>query len=108
MSEQHGDWKRTFANDAWAMSEHELVDEVIEELCLNLGQEHKGLVAYGFAKVRQYIATVTLARARGLDPDLLRMTDEEADEVMRGLIAAAMEANLPVMVALSPSKDPEG
>lgn len=90
MSEPQPDWKQTFANDAWNMSEHELVDGVIEELCNNLGQKNDGLVAYGFAKVRQYVATITLARARGVDPDLLRMSDDEANVATRRMIATAM------------------
>ncbi len=49
----------------------------------DLGVTGQALPEYGIAKVANYAAQVARAQALGFDPDLLRLSDEEADEPAR-------------------------
>lgn len=90
------DWKDEHANKASASIKHELVEGVIEEYLDNLGIEDKGLPAYGIRKVAHYAAMVARADALGFDPNLLRMTNTEAQSVQLDLAARAVFAGVPV------------
>lgn len=90
------DWKNEHANKASASIKHELVEGVIEEYLDNLGIEDKGLPAYGIRKVARYAAMVARADALGFDPNLLRMTNEEATSHQLDLAARAVLAGVPV------------
>jgi hypothetical protein len=92
------DWKNAHANDANAFAEHELIEDVLTEFASNMGFERKGLPEYGLQKIVRYTAQVVLARARGIDPDRLRMTDDEWMESQRRLMNVFLEAGKPVTV----------
>ena len=75
---QAPDWKQRHANSAEKALSHPLVTDVVDELLRNLGEDRAGLVFYGIMKVAMVTASVTLAQARGIDPDALRLTPEES------------------------------
>lgn len=98
-----GDEKQAFANEAEKALEHPLVEEVIDELLFNLrlrGQQ-SSLPRYGIKKVAMYVATVARAQALGIDPDTLRMTNDESDEVQMRLVEAALGAGKPVIAVIA-------
>lgn len=90
--------KDAFADEAFKALDHPLVESVVDELCFNLRVENKGLPRFGIRKVAHYAAIVARAHALGIDPEVLRMTDEESDEVMLDLVKAATEAGKPAIV----------
>ena len=91
-----GDWKQHHANEAQKVLESELVRGVMEEFASNMRFKLEGLPEYGLKKVVCYAAQVARAQALGFDPELLRLTDEEADEVMLRVAEAAALAGKPV------------
>lgn len=90
------DWKNAHANAADASIKHELVEGVIEEFMDNIGIPDSGLPAYGIRKVAHYAAMVARAEALGFDPNLLRMTPQEATSHQLDLAARAVLAGIPV------------
>lgn len=94
------DEKQAFANEAEKALDHPLVIEVMEELCFNLRVPFDGLPRYGLRKVALYVATVARAHALGIDPDTLRMTDDEATDFQMDLARTAVEAGQPVFIAV--------
>jgi hypothetical protein len=74
---------------------HSLVESVIEEQMGNLGTD-SALVRYGLAKIATYAAQVARAQALGFDPDLLRLSPEEANDEQLRLARAAVAAGKPV------------
>jgi hypothetical protein len=92
------DWKRQHANEAEAMAQHALIDMVLDEFAMNMQFERKGLRAYGLAKIVSCVAQVVLARARGIDPEMLRLSDAEVSDQHRVLIRHFYEAGKPVIV----------
>lgn len=73
------DWKAQHGVDSEKALDHELVVAVMAELRENLGVSDTGLPAYGIRKVAYYAASVARAQALGFDPNLLRITDSEAN-----------------------------
>lgn len=103
------DWKNEHANQASASIKHELVEGVIEEFMDNIGVADKGLPAYGIRKVAHYAAMVARADALGFDPNLLRMSNEEATSHQLDLAARAVLAGVPVhMLDLDGPNHPDG
>lgn len=105
-----GDEKNAHANQANAFAKHPLVDEVLTEYASNMNFERKGLPEYGLQKIVMYVAQVVLARARGFDPELLTMTDEEARERQLRMADAFLAAGKPVIITdgnMVASIDPE-
>jgi superfamily II DNA or RNA helicase len=94
--EPMSDWKEKHATEASASIKHELVEGVIEEFMGNVGLADKGLPAYGIRKVAHYAAMVARAHALGFDPNLLRMTNEEATSEQLKLAATAVTLGVPV------------
>jgi hypothetical protein len=92
-----GDWKTAHADAATQALEHELVRSVMEEFADNMGFKLEGLPRYGLMKVAHYAAQVACAQALGFDPDLLRLSDEEAEAVMLTMARAAVAAGKPVL-----------
>ncbi len=90
------DWKQTYADAADATLAHPIVDRCMAELRMNLGVSDDGLPAYGIAKVAAYAAQVARAQALGVDPELLRVTSEEANSLTLELAAEASLAGIPV------------
>lgn len=97
------DWKAQHAVDSEKALEHEMVAEVMAELRGNLGVDDDGLVAYGIRKVAYYAASVARAQALGFDPNLLRMTSDEASSVQMQLAAELVFNGVPVhLIEVSP------
>ena len=92
------DWKQLHANESEKAIQHPVVQDAIDELLFNLGRKRDSLPHYGISKVASYAAQVARAQALGIDPDLLRQTDDEADQAMRDLARRATEAKVPVWV----------
>ena len=90
------EWKQTHVKAADTTLAHPLVAEVMAELRGNLGVSDKGLPAYGIAKVAHYAAQVARAQALGFDPNLLRLSNEEADSQQLLLAAEATLRGIPV------------
>lgn len=101
------DWKDAHANAASASIKHELVEGVIAEYLDNLGIADKGLPAYGIRKVAHYAAMVARADALGFDPNLLRMTNDEATSHQLDLAMRAVIAGVPVHM-LDVGTEPDG
>lgn len=99
------DWKQLHANAADETLRHPLVVGVMAELRGNLGVSDDGLPAYGIAKVAHYAAQVARAQALGFDPELLRMTPDEANSAQMELAAAAVFAGVPVTLVDAQSDD---
>ncbi len=91
------DWKQDVANEAEQAVLHDLSQETIDELLDNLGTDRNGLPYYGILKVCGIVAQVARAQAIGIDPDTLRMTDEESGAALRNRMQAFMDAGLPVV-----------
>ena len=98
------DWKKSHANEAEAFADHRLVEDVLDEFAMNMNFKREGLPAYGLMKIVNYVAQVVLARARGFEPELLSMTESEADEVQLRIMQAFAEAGKPVVVVVAPSE----
>ena len=90
------DWKQAHANAADRTIEHPLMRAVMAELRANLGVSDNSLPAYGIAKVAHYAAQVARAQALGFDPDLLRMSADEAHSEQLRLAAEATVLGIPV------------
>ncbi len=91
---EESDWKRVHADEAEKALEHELVKDVIDEQMFNLGT-NDDWVRYGFMKVAHYAASVARAQALGIDPDLLRLSPEEANSEVLRLAAEAVVDGIP-------------
>lgn len=101
-------WKQAHARQAARALGHELVRDVMEELRVNLRAPEGGLEVYGIAKVASYAAQVARAQALGFDPDLLRLSDEEADEEILKIARQAAESEVPVWVVDPSEPEAEG
>lgn len=93
------DWKQHHANESDKAWQHPIVTRVIEEYASNMGFDPKvGLPAYGVMKVAMYAAQVARAQALGIDPELLRLTAQEANSEVLRLAAEAALSGIPVHV----------
>jgi hypothetical protein len=92
------DWKKVHANAAEAALRHDLVKGVMAELASNLGVAGQPLPEYGIAKVASYAAQVARAQALGFDPNLLRLSDAEADADLLAIARKAVETGSPTWV----------
>jgi hypothetical protein len=91
------DWKREHANQAEQALHHDLVQNALSEFADNMGFKREGLPEYGLTKIVSYAAQVARAHALGFDPDLLRLTDEEADAQALAKARIAVAAGKPVL-----------
>lgn len=92
------DWKQHHANEAERVLEDEIVKRVMEEFADNMRFKLEGLPRYGLAKVAGYAAQVARAQALGFDPELLRLSDEEADAQLLAKAKLAAMKGVPVYV----------
>lgn len=92
------DWKQAIANQAEQATQHPIVQNAVKELLDNLRLPDGGLARYGIEKVAHYAATVARAQGLGLDPDLLRLTPEEANSEIWRAAAAAVASGVPVHI----------
>lgn len=92
------DWKEHHANEAEKALAHELVRGAMEEFAANMGFVLDGLPKYGLTKVAAYAAQVARAQALGFDPDLVRLSSEEANEQLLRVARRASERGVPVWV----------
>ena len=90
--------KQRFADDAERAVLHELTQESIDELLRNLGADRESLPYYGILKVCNVAAQIARAHALGIDPETLRMTDEEATAAMVALARSFAASGKPVIV----------
>lgn len=93
-----GDWRQHHANEAEKACEHELVQNVLTEFARNMGFERDGLPEYGLTKIVATVAQVARAQALGFDPDLLRLSADEADAELLALARKAVECGKPTWV----------
>ncbi len=98
------DWKTVHANEAEGFAQHQFIEDVLTEFAGNMGFERKGLPEYGLKKIVYSTAQVVLARAKGFDPQLLSLTEEECNEVQLRLLRLFVEAGKPVVVLVAPEK----
>lgn len=91
-------WKDHHADEAGKALDTRLVQEVMEEFAGNMGFKLDGLPKYGLMKVAMYAAQVARAQALGFDPELLVMSDEEADQAGLALARSAVAAGKPTWV----------
>lgn len=73
--------KRTISEEADKIINHELVSEVVKEFAHSLGLNGLPVdpfIAIGLYKLALYSAVTAIAVERGIDPNDLRMTQEEA------------------------------
>jgi UDP-N-acetylmuramyl tripeptide synthase len=92
------DEKQAFVNEAEQAYKHPLVKSVVQELLFNLRAEGDALVSYGIHKVANAVAIVARCQALGIDPEELRMTDEEIATHMERMAQIALEAGKLIMV----------
>lgn len=92
------DWKREHANASEHAIKHPLVQSVMQEFLRNIHAENGALERYGLTKVASYAAQVARAEALGIDPEALRMSNEELGEHQRVLIEMAYRAGKPVII----------
>jgi hypothetical protein len=98
------DWKRHHANDSTEAVQHEIVQRVMEEYADNMGFTLDGLPAYGLRKVALYAAQVARAQALGFDPNLLRLSEDEAASGQWALAASLVLAGVPTFTIDPPTK----
>jgi hypothetical protein len=93
------DWKELHANESMKALDHPLVAGVMEEYADNMNFDPKvGLPAYGMMKVAMYAAQVARAQALGFDPDMLRMSRDEANSALWDIAAEAVFAGVPTTI----------
>ncbi len=92
------DWKQEITDNATKAVEHDLVQSVCRELADNLGVPFDGLPRYGIEKVAIYAASVAVTQTLGIDPDLLRLTPEEANSALLQQAAEAVAAGIPTFM----------
>lgn len=102
------DWKQAHADAAEKALDVDLVQNVLTEFAGNMGFKREGLPEYGLAKIVSYVAQVARAQALGFDPELLRMTDGEADQQGLEMARLAVEAGKPVWAISPPQQDKGG
>ena len=92
------DWKNTHANESAKAVEHPLVQQAMTEFADNKGFALTGLPAYGLSKVALYAAQVARAQCLGFDPELLRMTADEATSAQLALAADLVSRGVPTFL----------
>jgi hypothetical protein len=110
MKPTDSDWKQDFANDAEAACFHPIVKEVIDEYVDNMRHNYsvdlsKGLPSVGLSKVKMAVALVARAQALDIDPELLRLSNDEADASIIEMARRFHEAGKPVLVVAVDRKD---
>jgi len=91
------DWKRDHANASEEAAKHGLVDDVLSEFADNMGFRRDGLPEYGLQKIVMTVAQVVRARTLGFDPELLRLTADEARAQSLAKARIAVAAGKPVL-----------
>lgn len=97
MSHFSSEVRREIADEAAKAWDTKLVQDALTEFAGNLRFERKGLPEYGLMKIVNYVATVAHAQARGIDPELLRLSPEEAEAALLERARAMVAAGKPVL-----------
>lgn len=71
-------WKHEHAKEADKLTKHGIIESVLTEFAHNMHFERDGLPEYGLQKIVSYVAQVVLAAAKGINPDMLCLSPEEA------------------------------
>lgn len=90
------DWKSVHAKEAEKALDSDIVQNVLDEFADNMRFKRDGLPEYGLVKICCYVAQVARAQALGFDPELLRLSDEEADAQALEKARIAVAAGKPV------------
>jgi len=103
------DWKQDFANDAEKAFDHPIVKETLDEFIDNMRHNRgvdlsKGLPSVGLNKVKMAVALVARAQALGIDPDLLRLSNDEASAEIIAMAKRVHEKGVPVFVVGVPER----
>jgi hypothetical protein len=96
------DLKKDIANEADRAVEHPLVVSAMQMFMENMGIRDGSLPAFGLHKLASVVAQVARAQALNIDPDDLRLTTEEANEVLRDVHARMEAVGLPSTVIGAP------
>lgn len=91
------DWKKHHADEAEKALETKLVEDAIQTLMDNLHTESP-LIRAGIGLVASTAAQVARAQALGFDPELLRLSSEEANAEVMAVAERAALAGTPVWV----------
>lgn len=97
MPSPSSDIRREIADQAEKAWDTELVQEVLTEFAGNMGFERKGLPEYGLMKMVNCVASVAHAQARDLDPEVLRMSADEAEVHLMKRARAMVAQGKPVL-----------
>lgn len=95
------DWKKKLSEDAGQALNHDLVVGVVDEQIANIaqfGSPPTNLLRHGLLKIALYAAQVARAQALGIDPDLLRLSAEEANSETLRLAAEAVAQGIPTFL----------
>ena len=102
------DWKQHHANEAEKILLDQTVQNVLSEFADNMGFKREGLPEYGLLKVVSYAAQIARAQALGFDPELLRLSPNEAALRELELDKVAAETGKPVYLIVREGLDKEG
>lgn len=92
------DWREIHMGASGRALQHPLVRDVMDEYADNMGFDQKGLPWYGLSKVARYVAAVARAEALGFDPDLLRLSRDEANSAQMTLAAELVLRGVPTFI----------
>lgn len=102
--------KKNFANEANNVLDHPIAKDVIDEFKDNLKRNpdvkpDSGLWNYGLMKILTHVSQIARAQALGIDPEQLRMSEEEQAAWCELLAQTASDAGKDVFVVTPPSED---
>lgn len=97
------DWKQAHAEASAAADEHPIVQQVIDNLVENLTNNFgpvagNQLVRASIQKVAHVGAQVARAQCLGFDPDLLRLTPDEANSALMRQAAEMVFRGVPTQI----------
>lgn len=78
--------RQEFANETEKAIFHPITERAIEELLFNLNKDQSSMEYYGIIKLCNTVGQVARAQALGIDPEILRMSDAEAQEAMLQMV----------------------
>lgn len=90
------DWKKKHANESERAMEHPLVIRYVESLYEQIEANSGPPPKYMLYKTASIAAQVARAQALGFDPELLRLPEEQGDNLMWELAARAVYEGVPV------------
>ncbi|MDX8151106.1 hypothetical protein SK069_05840 [Patulibacter brassicae] len=92
------DWRQHHADEAEKALTFEPLRNAMKEFAMNMGFALDGPPEFGLMKVASIAAQAARAHALGFDPELLRLSADEADEHLLAIARLAAERGVPVWV----------